>query len=211
MGEADEAPDDSQSATGDKPAGRGWRSRLKLGAIITGVTAVILALVGLVNLILQVDPALAPCLGARDAHFTGAPVFPQYPYRSYLSDIGHPTAGYENPKGVEVRVSYKADNLRGYKLALRATLVKIGPGGEISGTYTSVLPQGIESESNASDIRFGPHAENFTPSKCSQVGGGALWLIPPSSRGRWQFILELFAGTNVADRLALGHTQVFRG
>jgi hypothetical protein len=201
MGEADAAPDDSQSATVDQPTGRGWRSRLKLGAIITGVTAVILALVGLVNLLLQVDPALAPCLGAREAHFTGAPVFPQYPYRSYLSDIGHPTSGYENVKGVEVRVSYQAGNLRGQRLVVRATLVRLGPGGEISSTYAG--PPGY--------ISFHSNETNFTPSKCSQVSGAEFWLVPPYSGGRWEFVLELFVGTARADRLALGHTQVFRG
>jgi hypothetical protein len=200
MGEAGEAPDDSPSTAVDAPP-RDWRSRLKLGAIITGVTAIIVALVGLVNLVLQVDPALAPCLGPRQAHFTGAPVFSPYGYRSYLSDIGHSTSGYPNPKGVEVRVSYQASNLRGQALVLRATLVRIGPGGEITGTYPTA----------DREIMFGPNVGNFTPSKCSQVGGGALWVPATFAGGRWEFILELSAGTNQADRLALGHTPVFRG
>jgi hypothetical protein len=203
MGDAGEAPENSPPTTVDGPPRRGWRFHVKVGAIITAVAAIIAALGTIVALLFQVDPGLAPCLGGREAHFTGAPVFPQYPYRSYLSDIGHPTRGYANPKGVEVRVSYQAGNLRGQRLVLRATLVRIGPGGEVSSTYTAPTA--------ASDIQFDPNARNFTPDKCSQVGGGAFWLLPPSTGGRWEFILELFAGTNRADRLTLGHTAVFRG
>jgi hypothetical protein len=203
MGDAGEAPENSSPTTVDGSSRRGWRSHVKVGAIIAGGAAIIAALGTIVALVFQVDPGLAPCLGGREAHFTGAPVFPQYPYRSYLADIGHSTSGYPTIKGVEVRVSYQAGNLRGQRLVLRATLVRIGPGGEITGTYTAATAGG--------SIPPDPTLTNYTPDKCSQLASGALWVLPPPTGGRWEFILELLAGNYRAARLTLGHTAVFRG
>jgi hypothetical protein len=203
MGDAGEAPENPSPTRVDGPPRHGWRFHVRVGGIVTTVAAIVAALATIVALTFQVDPGLAPCLGGREAHFTGAPVFPQYPYRSYLADIGHSTSGYPKVKGVEVRVSYQAGNLRGQRLVVRATLVRIGPGGEISGTYTTPTGGGaIPQDATLTD---------YTPDKCSQLASGALWVLPPATGGRWEFVLELLARNNRSVRFTLGHTPVFRG
>jgi hypothetical protein len=189
----------SEAAGGERDADS--KRRLKLSGGVGTVAAIVAAVGGLVALLFQVDPGLAPCLGSRQASFTGAPVFPHYSYKQYLSDIGRNPSGYPNPYGVEIRYSYQANDLRGHLLVLRATLVRVGRSGEIIATYTS--PTANENLRPVTD---------FTPEHCSQGSGNAFFvLVPPEARGRLEIILELFNGPGRQDRVALGQTPSFQG
>jgi hypothetical protein len=151
---------------------------------------------------LQIDPGLAPCLSGRHASFTGVPVFPHYPYLQYLSDIGHKTGGYGNSYGTELRYTYEANNLRGQLLTLHATLVMVDRGGDLTATGLDPLVFAAGSK----------HVRTFTPDKCSQVAGGIFWVHPRQLQpARYEIVLELFAGKDRIDRLALGVSPVFRG
>lgn len=122
------------SQSGDA-GGRWFRSTLpKLATFIVGL----ITLAGTaVAVLFQVDPGIAPCLSGRHASFTGAPVFPHYPYRRFLEDEGLDPRGYPNVQGAEVRYSYRVDNLRGQVLVLRMTLVGIARDGTIRAADTS--------------------------------------------------------------------------
>jgi hypothetical protein len=196
-----EEPLGSGDAASAASRGNDRKPRIKFGSAIAAITAVIAAIAGIVALLFQIDPGLAPCLGSREAHFTGAPVFPNYPFKQFLADIGHATVGYKNLAGAEVRYTYEASDLRGELLVLRATLVKIGRDGGIVATFTNATAY-------ANQL---PEAQD-TPARCSQSVGSALWvLVPPEARGRLRIILELFAGTGRQDRVALGATPIFHG
>ncbi len=181
--------------------GRWVRNRLGKGLTTAGALVAVVA--GTVGILFQVDPRLSPCLGGRNATFTGAPVFPQYPYQRYLIDLGYSQAvasTYPNWNGAEVRYSYEANDLRGDELVLRVTLVKLAKDGTIASVDTDVLDQ--------RDLAM---EEMFTPEQCSQAGGKTFWLRLPAGRGRYEMILELYVGLGYTDRVALGQTPVFDG
>lgn len=195
-----DAPEDGGDSSGgdaseDDGGGGGWLRRT-LVTLSVGLGVVAAGL----GIFFKVDPAAAPCLGGRDASFTGAPVFPHYPYRQFLRDIGTAnTAGYASPLGAEVRYSYQVDDLRGQPLVLRATLVSVNRDGSIRSADTSPIDN---------DDLF--VEDSFTPDQCSQAGGGTFFAhMPINPRGRYRIILELFIGMRLEHRVALGQTPDF--
>jgi hypothetical protein len=175
----------------------GGSSRVKnaLGAI--GATVAVLAAV--VGVLFQIDPRLSPCLGTREAAFTGVPVLPHYPYRQFLLDLGESgadAAKHPNVYGAEVRYTYRADDLRGTSLTLRTTLVTVARDGTVGALVAGedLLP-GL----------------SFTPTQCSQATGSVLFVPVPHPRLRYKVVLELYPGQGFTDRLALAETAVFPG
>jgi hypothetical protein len=190
-------PEDSsgpESGSGDDSGGGRLRRTLVTVSVALGVVAA-----GL-GIFFKVDPGAAPCLGGRSASFTGAPVFPHYPYRQFLQDMGSTdTSGYTSVRGAEVRYSYQVDDLRGQRLVLRATLVSVNRDGSIRSADTSWIDK---------DDLF--VEDSFTPDQCSQAGGGTFFAhMPINPRGRYRIILELFVGMPLTHRIALGQTPDF--
>lgn len=181
------------------------KRRFRLNSGVTTAAAVVAVIGGIVTLLFQVDPGLAPCLSSRQADFTGAPAFPQYPYTQFLADLGHATSGYPNLPGVEVRYSYEAKDLRGQLVGLRATLVSVDRDGNVTNTYPAAT-----ADYAVDNIRG---QRTFTPDKCSQFGGGVLWILVPDEarRHHLRIILELFAGTGAGNRVALTETPTIAG
>jgi hypothetical protein len=196
---------EGQPAVAADPARRSRRiRRLAFGTLGRGLAtlgATVAALAGIVTLLFQFDPRLAPCLGGRSATFTGAPFFPHYPYHQYLTDIGKSPqyiAGFSNPVGAEVRYTLVANDLRGQTLYLRETLVRIARDGTIASADTNV--------DDSDDLSV---KAMVTPADCSLSTGGTIFINVPSGRGRFQVILEMFDGAQLTERVALGQTPVF--
>lgn len=182
----------------EAPARRFRRSAPKLAAFVAGTVTVLATAIAVV---FQIDPGLAPCLGGRAASFTGAPVFPHYPYRRFLQDKGLNPSGYPNVMGAEVRYSYRVDDLRDQLLVLRMTLVSIARDGTIQTADTSQV--------DGNDLF---EVQTVKPQQCSEGGGNTFFAhIPPGTRGRFQIYLELYLGDGYSDRIALGHTPTFDG
>jgi hypothetical protein len=184
---------DSASQDGAAAGGRFGRSVATVGAVLA------LAATG-IGVLFKVDPRVAPCLGGRHASFTGAPVFPHYGYRQFLQDRGRTdTQGYPNIQGAEVRYSYRVDDLRGQRLVLRVTLVRVNRDGSIRGVDTNAIDK--------NDLFV---EDSFVPDQCSQAGGGTFFAhMPIDARGRYEIVLELFIGMSLDQRVALGQTPQF--
>ena len=186
------------------PHGKSLERRVGLtfGKLVAAATAAVALVAGAVTLLFQVDPAIAPCLGGTHASFTGAPVFPNYPYWQFIRDMGGNPAGYTNPVGAEVRYSYQVQDLRGETLVVRATLVRLAKDGSIAAADTSALDQ---------EDLFAE--QTVKPDQCSQDGGGTFFAHLPSggTASRYQIYLELYQGYGYNDRIALGQTPVFDG
>jgi hypothetical protein len=164
---------------------------------------VIAAAGGAIGILFELEPRLAPCLGGRDATFTGAPVFPNYPYRQYLIDEGASratAASYPDVSGAEVRYSLQADDLRGQNLVLRVTLVGVAKDGTIASADVNPLDD--------DDLAI---KGTFVPSQCSEAGGGTIFVNVPAKSGHYRVVLELFVGKALDDRVALGQTSEFDG
>lgn len=172
----------------------------RFGRSVAIVGAVLAVAATGIGVLFKVDPRLAPCLGGRDASFTGAPVFPHYGYRQFLQDRGRTdTRGYPNIHGAEVRYSYRVDDLRGQRLVLRVTLVSVNRDGSIAGADTNAIDK--------NDLFV---EDSFVPDQCSQAGGGTFFAhMPIEARGRYEIILELFIGMSLDQRVALGQTPQF--
>jgi hypothetical protein len=194
-GESDDGTASDQDSKGDGGAGGGTLRRTV--ATVGAVLAVVAAAIGI---LFKVDPRIAPCLGGRDASFTGAPVFPHYGYRQFLKDRGQAdTRGFPNVQGAEVRYSYQVDDLRSQRLVLRVTMVSVNHDGSIRSADTSAIDQ--------NDLFV---ADAFTPDQCSQAGGGTFFAhMPLQAKGRYEIILELFVGMGLNHRVALGQTPEF--
>ncbi len=173
-----------------------------------GSTAKVLGLVGLVvsvlagglGLLFTVAPGLKPCIGATEAQFTGAPVFPRVRYHEHLERIGVPgdeIADEPNLLGAEVRYSYSTSTLRGHRLTIRWSLVRIERDGTI-GPVDKTQDRAI--------------AQSVTPKDCDTVRGQDLFVQIPEPRRDYRVVLELYEGDEDShDRLALIETPVFRG
>jgi hypothetical protein len=185
--------EDSASQDAAAAGGRFGRSVATVGAVLA------LAATG-IGVLFKVDPRIAPCLGGRNASFTGAPVFPHYGYQQFLQDRGRTdTRGYPNIQGAEVRYSYRVDDLRGQRLVLRVTLVSVNRDGSIRGVDTNAIDK--------NDLFV---EDSFVPDQCSQAGGGTFFAhMPIDARGRYEIVLELFIGMSLDQRVALGQTPQF--
>ena len=186
-------PDEGGSGKGKAGGGGFGKTVATAGAVLAVVAAAI-------GIVFKVDPRIAPCLGGRDASFTGAPVFPHYGYRQFLKDRGQvDTRGFPNVQGAEVRYSYQVDDLRSQRLVLRVTMVSVNHDGSIRSADTSAIDQ--------NDLFV---ADTFTPDQCSQAGGGTFFAhMPLEAKGRYEIILELFIGMGLNHRVALGQTPEF--
>jgi hypothetical protein len=183
--------------------GKWFPGRWKLGSVVAIAAAIIAAVGGAIGILFELEPGLSPCLGGPDATFTGAPVFPHYPYRRYLIDEGTSQAvanRYPNVHGAEVRYSLRAADLRGQDLVLRVTLVRIAHDGTVAAADTNPLDN--------DDLAI---KGTFTPEQCSQTGGGTIFVNLPAARGHYQVVLELFMGKGLQQRVALGETSKFEG
>ena len=171
------------------------------GKLVAAATAAVTLIAAVVTLVFQVDPGIAPCLGGRNASFTGAPVFPRYPYPRFLADLGQNPAGYPDIMGAEVRYSFEVDDLRRQTLVLYYTLVSIARDGTIASVDTNALDH--------NDLF---RVQTIRPDQCSQGGGRTFFAhLPAGAHGHYEIYLELYRGPGYADRIALGHTPVFDG
>jgi hypothetical protein len=167
-----------------------------LGAAVALVTLV----GGGLGLLFQLRPGLRPCVGGASAAFTGAPVFPQslHDYLFSQNDSRQDIARQPNLDGVEVRFSYRAQNLKNTHLRLYSSLVTVGSGGEVSG----VVP-----EANR-QLQL-----PIFPNTCTKTGGKDVF-VPILDHGkRYRLVLELYrgAGETFDDRVALYETATFHG
>jgi hypothetical protein len=152
-----------------------------------------------VGLVFTLRPSLKPCVGASEAQFTGAPVFPHVRFRDHLFRSGASRAKIAqepNIIGAEVRFSFRTDDLRGAKLPITWSLVAI----ERDGTLGAVVP-GQDREL----------AMLVTPDACSENGGKDLFVPIPDARRRYRVVLELYREERLQDRLALEETPIFSG
>jgi hypothetical protein len=165
-----------------------------LGAAVALVTLV----GGGLGLLFQLRPDLQPCVGGASAEFTGAPVFPQ-PLHDYLfsqNESREDIARQPNLDGVEVRFSYRVENLKDAHLQLYSSLVSVGRGGEVSG---------VVSDENRQLQR------RIHPSTCKTSGGKDVWVPIPEHGKRYRLVLELYRGATFEDRVALFETPTFHG
>jgi hypothetical protein len=175
--------------------GRSPTRILTLAGLIVGLMA------GAVGLLFTLLPNLKPCLGASDAAFTGAPVFPRSDYRQYLEHIGVRREDAEQqPRrhGAEIRFSYRTSGFRGDFLPVRWSLLTVEPDGTLGAVVTG-------------QDRF--PALLIKPQACSEIGGSDLFVDIPvrRRRTRYQVVLELYRDRELDDRLTLTRTAVFRG
>jgi len=165
-----------------------------LGAAVALVTLV----GGGLALLFQLRPGLQPCVGGASAEFTGAPVFPQrYHDFLYSQDVSQQDiARQPDLNGVEVRFSYRAENLKKTHLQLYSSLVTVARDGEVSG---------VVSEENRVIQR------RIYPSTCTKTGGRDVFVPILDPGKRYRVVLELYKGTTFDDRVALYETRTFRG
>jgi hypothetical protein len=193
---------EASSDPGRSGSGRPRRRRDRLGPLGTGIgaaAAVVAILTGVVGVLFEVDPRLAPCLNGADAAFSGAPVFPDTSYVRYAKDHGlrDPELYKSYGSGVEVRYSLHTDDLRGQTLVLYTTVVRVSRDGTVARVVS-----GEDLVKVLSD----------TPSYCSQDEGTAILVQTPHQRGaRYRVILELYQGTGYDERLAEFETEEFDG
>jgi hypothetical protein len=174
------------------------RGRLTRTLTVGGVIISVMA--GGVSLLFTLQPDLKPCLGDSDAEFTAAPVFPQTSLHAFLrrSDLSNAELrDVVEQRGAEIRFSYHTDGLRERELAVTSTLLTI----EADGTLGRVV------EGHDRKPQF-----QFEPGSCSETGGNDVFVeIPEGARRRYQIVLDLFRDEQLADRIALTRTAVFRG
>jgi len=165
-----------------------------LGAAVALVTLV----GGGVTLLFQLRPGLQPCIGGASAEFTGAPVFPQRLHAFLFSQNTAKQAIGRQPDldGVEVRFTYRAQNLKGAHLQLYSSLVTIGSHGDVSG----VVPE----ENRVLQLPINPDT-------CTQTGGKDAFVPIPEHGKRYRLVLELYRGSTFDDRIALFETPTFHG
>ena len=163
-------------------------------------TVVVPALVALVALLFKLWPDLSPCIGGRDASFTGAPVFPHVRFRDHLVRNGmarEDAANEPNLVGAEVRFSYRTNALRGQPLTITWTLMTIERDGTI-GPVERTQDRAI--------------ALAVTPDACGSERGKDLFVEIPARGRRYRIVLEMYRGDELlTDRLALTQTAPFRG
>jgi hypothetical protein len=190
-------PEESGGADASEGSGHGRLTRILAiaGALIT-VGA------GAVGLLFKLHPSFEPCIGGAGATFIDAPVFPEtVRERGYVAGVKY-VRGLDE-LGAEVRITVRADNLRGSQLQMYYTLLTAGARGATD-----------EVVSGADEIP----AESKTSDTCSWTGGWDVWVLPlPTGlekNKRYRIVLELFRGQRQADggnRLALLETPVFQG
>ena len=175
--------------------GKGGLLLKLLGA---GVALVTLA-GGSIALLFQLRPDLQPCIGGANAEFTGAPVFPQSFRDFQLSEnrskqeVAHVPADLD---GVEVRFSYRADNLKNEHLRFYSSLVTVGRSGEVNGV--------VSAENRELQL-------SINPNTCAQSSGKDAFVLIPDHKKRYRLVLELYKGTTFDNRLALYETPTFQG
>lgn len=181
----------------------------KVSKGIATIAAIVAVAGGVIGLVFKLDPSLSPCLSGSGATFTGAPVFPQYPYQQFLVDRGMSLREalkiVPDPTGVEIRFSYRAEDLRGQKLRLVVTLERVDRDGTARAAVLSPFGNnyvGDTGEVTNYPLTVGP--------KCSEVGGGLIFTQLPQTRGHYDAILELSLG-QPQDRIALTRTPIFDG
>jgi hypothetical protein len=166
---------------------------------LKAIAVLVPLLVAGVGLVFTLRPSLKPCVGASNAEFTGAPVFPHVRFRDHLfrSGVSRAEAAKEpNIIGAEVRFSFHTDDLRGAKLPITWSLVSI----ERDGTLGAVI--------RGQDRAL---AMLVTPDACSESGGKDLFVPIPDARRRYRVVLELYREERLQDRLALEETPIFSG
>ena len=173
----------------------------RLGKALAIAAATLTVVAGVVGLLFELEPRLAPCLSGADASFTGAPVFPDTSYEQYELDLGLSPAAAAQYRGYgagdEIRYSIHTDDLRGQALYLYTTLVTVNTDGSIRKV--------IQSEDLKYQLRD-------VPQQCSQNEGSALLVqVPPQPRTRYRVILELYLGQSFGERVALAETGTFDG
>ena len=99
--------------------------------------------------------------------------------------------------GVEVRFSYRAQNLKNVRLTLYSSLVTVGRGDEVSGV--------VSGENRVPQLRI-------RPDRCTKTAGKDVFVpfLEPGDK-RYRLVLELYRGETFADRVALYETPTFRG
>lgn len=164
------------------------------------VGLVITTVAGGVGLLFTLVPKMKPCIGETSAAFTGAPVFPGAQLREHLARAGgrsaDGTTSPSDPRGAEVRFSYRASTMRGQRLRVTWSLVAI----ERDGTFGAVVP--------GQDRAL---AMEVVPEACSESGGHDLFVPIPDSGTRYRVVLELYRGDDFTNRLAFFVTEPFRG
>lgn len=172
--------------------GRSVSGVLKFAALAISVVA------GATTLLFTIDEDLKPCLGGYEAHFTGAPVFPNSDYGQHLKR-GPDAARMKRegisvpPKnGAEVRATFSTSSLRGEELEIRSSLVRI----KGSETLGPVDPDW--------DRQPTP---SIIPDTCGETVGRDLFVeIPERTNAKYLVVLELYRGD---ERLALVKTDIF--
>jgi hypothetical protein len=166
---------------------------------LLGVGVALVTLVGGgLGLLFQLRPGLQPCVGGASAEFTGAPVFPQS-YHDFLfsqNDSRQDIARQPDLDGVEVRFSYRAENLKQTHMELYSSLVTVGGGGEVSGV--------VSTENRVQQLVI-------YPDTCTKTGGKDVFVPIPDHGKRYRLVLELYRGQTLNDRVALFETPTFRG
>jgi hypothetical protein len=166
---------------------------------VKALAVIVPLVVASLGLVFTIRPSLRPCVGASDAEFTGAPVFPHVHFRDYLFRTGTSRAKILKERdlvGAEVRFSYKVDDLRGAKLPIRWTLVSVEKDGTL-GAVDRTQDRAV--------------ARLVTPDACSVTGGQDLFVQIPDRKKRYRVVLEMYRDLDLEDRLALAETPVFRG
>jgi hypothetical protein len=180
--------------------GRGGEGNGGLLLKLLGAAVALVTLVGGgVTLLFQLRPDLQPCIGGSSAEFTGAPVFPQSVRDFLLSENKSKQDVASVPSdldGVEIRFSYRADNLKDSHLRFYSSLVTVGHGGEVNGVVTSENRQ----------LQL-----SITPNTCSQSSGKDAFVLIPDHTKRYRLVLELYKGATFDNRLALYETPTFQG
>ena len=175
--------------------GKGGVALKLLGAAVALVTLV----GGGLGLLFQLRPNLQPCVGGASATFTGAPVFPQNNH-DFLDSQNQPREEIAKQPvldGVEVRFSYRAENLKNVRLTLYSSLVTVGRGDEVSGV--------VKGANRVPQLRI-------RPDTCTKTGGKDVFVpfLEPGDK-RYRIVLELYKGETFNDRVALYETPTFRG
>jgi hypothetical protein len=192
--------DETSSNGADAPRGR----RLPFGKALAGVSLLIATVGGGLTLLFQVyHPSWEPCVGSSEAAFTGAPVFPETA-REYNSTPLNKTYADPGTLGVDIRATYRSDNLPKANLYLYYSLVTVGSHGTVNG-----IVKGLDERSFDSQKQSG----------CSDAGGFEFFVypdrqgLPALQRDRpYRVVLELYRGKRQqygTNRLAVLETPVF--
>jgi hypothetical protein len=185
-----------------------------LGVAVTFVTLT----GGAVTLLFQIAPTLEPCIGGSGVQFTSAAVLPNYRYDTYWRDLHGPDvpAYIKSLNGVELRYSYKTENLSGHGLVFRGTLQQIAPNGDLRPpglpSFEYQVDDDLVAQGDLERMRLKAAPLNETPDKCSDDASGIFWIqLPPElpRHRRYRILMELYRGTTLDERVGVKESPVF--